>query len=79
MTVLSLSKNSLDEKTQCDDSTKAAIISYTIDLLNSFSKTYQDVVCFREIFEISRKILDVIISENNPNELKVENNFIKID
>ncbi|RNA32622.1 nucleolar 14 [Brachionus plicatilis] len=70
LTELSLTKTSLDEKIQTDDSTKAAIISYVIDLLTSFAKIYQEMVSFKEIFSLSKKILDCINTDNNPTELK---------
>lgn len=68
---LSLSKDSLDEKVKTDDSTKAAVISYAIDILISFSKIYQDIICFKEIFSVSRKLLNCVNTENNPDLLKV--------
>lgn len=71
MADLSLSKDSLNEKTKTNDSNKAALISFSIDILISFSKIYQDMICFKEIFCVSRKILCCINTENNPDQLKV--------
>lgn len=62
---------SLNESHQADDSTKASIIAYNLDLLIAFTKMYDSNVSFREIFNLTRILLKLLPTENYPQELKV--------
>ena len=47
------------------------MIGYNLDLLISFSKLYQDLESFKEIFHLTRLLINNMPNELYPTEIKV--------
>jgi hypothetical protein len=68
---LSLVNLSVYDKVKIDDSTKSSVIAYCVDLLIAFSKMYKDMPSFREVFSLTKTLLEALQNENTPNEVEV--------
>lgn len=60
---------------------RASLIAYNIDLIIAFTNTYDENICFREIFQTTNSLLKMLPTQNYPKALNVinksETNFTK--
>ena len=52
---------------------RVTILNLCINLIDQFAKLYESNSCFKEIFEITSNLLDLLPSESYPIEIQVCN------
>lgn len=68
---LSLVNTSFNESQQANNSLKASLLAYNLDLIYAFAKLYNSMVSFRELFGLTDSLLKLIKTDYFPSELKV--------
>ena len=53
------------------------MIAYSLDLITSFAKIYEDSISYREIFYLTNILLNLLPTENYPQDLNKRVNKLK--
>lgn len=53
-------------------SNRISLIGYGLDLIKSFAKLNDQLVCFKEVFQVIAQLLGQLPTENYPDEIQVK-------
>ena len=53
------------------------MLAYALDILNSFATIYKENICFRELFSLTFKLLEVLPKSLFPEDLQIKSEDLR--